>query len=220
MSKKLPKAIRPNVTHQGGPEAQSRVVEPMPETKRPAKPQRGSSIAPEDLLLATPATAAASASVDAADSVDVADSVDAAATKSRARKLVERFSLYSGVAGLLPVPVVDVAAVGGVQLQMLRRISQLYDVPFSKNRGKAIVASLAGTMIPASTGLGVASMAKSVPVAGTAIGAMTAPALSVGATYVIGMAFVEHFARGGTLLDFDPPDHREFIKAPAEQRKT
>jgi len=214
MSKKLPKAIRPNVTHQGGPEAQSRVVEPMPETKRPAKPQRGSSIAPEDLLLATPATAAASASA------DVADSVDAAATKSRARKLVERFSLYSGVAGLLPVPVVDVAAVGGVQLQMLRRISQLYDVPFSKNRGKAIVASLAGTMIPASTGLGVASMAKSVPVAGTAIGAMTAPALSVGATYVIGMAFVEHFARGGTLLDFDPPDHREFIKAPAEQRKT
>src|SRR6478736_820723 len=202
MSKKLPKAIRPNVTHQGGPEAQSRVVEPMPETKRPAKPQRGSSIAPEDLLLATPATAAASASA------DVADSVDAAATKSRARKLVERFSLYSGVAGLLPVPVVDVAAVGGVQLQMLRRISQLYDVPFSKNRGKAIVASLAGTMIPASTGLGVASMAKSVP------------ALSVGATYVIGMAFVEHFARGGTLLDFDPPDHREFIKAPAEQRKT
>jgi len=214
MSKKLPKAIRPNVTHQGGPEAQSRVVEPMPETKRPAKPQRGSSIAPEDLLLATPATAAASASA------DVADSVDAAATKSRARKLVERFSLYSGVAGLLPVPVVDVAAVGGVQLQMLRRISQLYDVPFSKNRGKAIVASLAGTMIPASTGLGVASMAKSVPVAGTAICAMTAPALSVGATYVIGMAFVEHFARGGTLLDFDPPDHREFIKAPAEQRKT
>ena len=214
MSKKLPKAIRPNVTHQGGPEAQSRVVEPMTETKRPAKPQRGSSIAPEDLLLATPATATAT------DSADVADSVDAAATKSRARKLVERFSLYSGVAGLLPVPVVDVAAVGGVQLQMLRRISQLYDVPFSKNRGKAIVASLAGTMIPASTGLGVASMAKSVPVAGTAIGAMTAPALSVGATYVIGMAFVEHFARGGTLLDFDPPDHREFIKAPAEQRKT
>src|SRR6476659_9544526 len=207
MSKKLPKAIRPNVTHQGGPEAQSRVAQPMPETKRPAKPQRGSSIAPEDLLLTT---------ADAA----TADSVDAAATKSRARKLVERFSLYSGVAGLLPVPVVDVAAVGGVQLQMLRRISQLYDVPFSKNRGKAIVASLAGTMIPASTGLGVASMAKSVPVAGTAIGAMTAPALSVGATYVIGMAFVEHFARGGTLLDFDPPDHREFIKAPAEQRKT
>ena len=124
-----------------------------------------------------------------------------------------------GWLGCLPVPVVDIAAVGGVQLQMLRRISQLYDIPFSKNRGKAIVASFAGTMIPASTGLGVASMVKSVPVAGTAIGAITAPALSVGATYVIGMTFVEHFARGGTLLDFEPPDHREFIKAAAEVRK-
>ena len=198
MSKKLPKAIRPNITHRGGPEAQSRVAEPLREAKRPAKPQQASSIAPEDL---------------------VATDIDAAERKGRARKLVERFSLYSGVAGLLPVPVVDIAAVGGVQLQMLRRISQLYDIPFSKNRVKAIVASFAGTMIPASTGLGVASLVKSVPVAGTAIGTMTAPALSVGATYVIGMTFVEHFARGGTLLDFEPPDHREFIKAAAEVRK-
>ena len=50
MSKKLPKAIRPNITHRGGPEAQSRVAEPMPEAKRPAKPQQVSSIAPEDLV--------------------------------------------------------------------------------------------------------------------------------------------------------------------------
>ena len=53
MSKKLPKAIRPNVTHQGGPEAQSRVAEPVS-----AKPRQGSSIAPEDLLLTTPAAPA------------------------------------------------------------------------------------------------------------------------------------------------------------------
>jgi uncharacterized protein (DUF697 family) len=140
--------------------------------------------------------------------------------KARARKLVERFSLWSGVAGLLPVPLVDLAAVGGVQLQMLRRISQIFDIPFSKNRGKAIMASFAGTMIPASTGLGVASMIKAVPVAGTAIGALTTPALSVGATYVIGMAFIEHFASGGTLLDFEPPDYQEFIKTNMASGKT
>jgi len=139
--------------------------------------------------------------------------------RARARNLVERFSLWSGVAGLLPVPIVDLAAVGGLQIQMLRRISQIYDVPFSKNRGKALIAGLAGTMIPASTGLGMASIIKSVPVAGTAIGAITTPALSMGATYVIGMAFIEHFASGGTLLDFDPPDYREFIKAEMAARK-
>jgi uncharacterized protein (DUF697 family) len=140
--------------------------------------------------------------------------------KARALKLVERFSLWSGVAGLLPVPVVDLAAVAALQIQMLRRLSQIYDIPFSKNRGKAIIASFAGTMIPASTGLGMASLIKSVPIAGTAIGAMTTPALSVGATYVIGRAFIEHFTSGGTLLDFEPPDYQEFIKAGMELRKT
>src|SRR5207245_2741818 len=140
--------------------------------------------------------------------------------RARARKLIERFALWSGAAGLLPVPVIDLAAVGGLQIQMLRRISQIYDVPFSKNRGKALIASLAGTMIPASTGIGMASMIKSVPVAGTAIGAITTPALAVAATYVIGLTFTEHFASGGTLLDFEPPDYREFIKAEIELRKT
>jgi hypothetical protein len=39
------------------------------------------------------------------------------------------------------------------------------------------------------------------------------PAFSAGATYLIGKVFIQHFASGGTLLDFNPPDYREFIKA-------
>jgi uncharacterized protein (DUF697 family)/CRP-like cAMP-binding protein len=128
-------------------------------------------------------------------------------------KLVERFSLWSGVAGIIPVPFVDLAAVGGVQIQMLRRISQIYSVPFSTNRGKALIASLAGSMIPASSGMGAASLTKSVPVVGTAVSAIVMPALSAGATYAIGMAFIQHFASGGTLLDFNPREYREFFKA-------
>lgn len=31
-------------------------------------------------------------------------------------KLVERFTLWSGVAGIIPVPFIDLAAVGGVQI--------------------------------------------------------------------------------------------------------
>ena len=199
MSKKktLPKAIRTNVTQGGGAVPYPRVSEPLPEVTKVAITRRDPSIAPKDVTEIAPDE-----------------------RKARARKLVERFSLWSGVAGLLPVPVVDLAVVAGLQFQMLRRLSQIYDVSFSKNRGKAIIASFAGTMIPASTGLGMASLIKSVPVAGTAIGAMTTPALSMGATYVIGRAFIEHFATGGTLFDFDPPDYREFVKANMEFRKT
>jgi hypothetical protein len=43
------------------------------------------------------------------------------------------------------------------------------------------------------------------------------PVLSAGATYAVGKAFIQHFKSGGTLLDFNPPDYREFIKAQKEK---
>jgi uncharacterized protein (DUF697 family) len=154
-----------------------------------------------------------------------ADSVTTEATdESRdeaASKLVDRFSLWSGAAGLIPVPLVDIAAVGGVQLQMLRRLSEIYGVPFTDNRAKSLIASLAGSVLPASaastTAMGVASVLKAIPGVGTVIAASTMPVFSAGATWVIGKVFIQHFASGGTLLDFNPPDYREFIKAQKEK---
>jgi uncharacterized protein (DUF697 family) len=134
-----------------------------------------------------------------------------------ASKLVERFALWSGVAGLIPIPVLDVVAVGGTQLQMLRRLSQIYEVPFSENSGKALIASVVGSMIPATSGIGAMSLLKSVPIVGTAVGAFVMPTLSAGATYAVGKAFIQHFESGGTLLDFNPPDYHEFIKAQKEK---
>jgi uncharacterized protein (DUF697 family) len=143
-----------------------------------------------------------------------------AARLDMATKLVDRFALWGGVGGLIPIPVIDVAAVAGVQLQMLRRLSQIYNVPFSDNSGKAVIAALAGTMIPATSGIGAASMLKSIPVLGTIASGFVMPALAAGATYAIGRAFVQHFESGGTLLDFNPPDYREFIKAQKEKWDT
>ena len=138
-----------------------------------------------------------------------------------ASKLVDRFSLWPGAAGLIPLPIVDIVAVGGVQLEMLRRLSDIYGVPFVENRGKSLIASLAGSLLPASTAtttaMGVTSALKSIPGIGTAISAFTMPVFSAGATYVIGKVFIQHFASGGTLLDFNPPDYREFIKAQKEK---
>jgi len=138
-----------------------------------------------------------------------------------AAKLVDRFSLWSGAAGLIPIPLVDIAAVGGVQLQMLRKLSDIYGVPFTENRGKSIIASMAGSLLPASaattTAMGAASMVKFIPGVGSAVAALTMPVFSAGATYAIGKAFIQHFASGGTLLDFNPPDYREFIKAQKEK---
>ena len=130
-----------------------------------------------------------------------------------ATKLVDRFAIWSGVAGLVPLPVVDVLAVGGLQLQMLRRLSQIYGVDFSENRGKSLIAALAGCMIPATSGMGAASALKAVPILGTLAAGFVMPVLSAGATFAIGKAFIQHFESGGTLLDFNPPDYRDFVKA-------
>jgi uncharacterized protein (DUF697 family) len=133
-----------------------------------------------------------------------------------ATKLVDRFALWAGAAGAIPLPVVDLVAVGGLQVQMLRRLSQIYEVPFSANRGKSLVATLAGSLIPASSAAGAASLLKGVPVLGTIISTIVMAPLSAGATYAIGKAFIQHFESGGTLLNFNPPDYREFLKVHKE----
>lgn len=183
--KKLPKAIRPTAE------------KPATETARA-------------LGTVTPDAGKVSLSRSKAGATATATAADSD-RRSRATKVVERFSFWSGVAGLLPIPFVDLAAVAALQIQMLRLISRVYDVPFSENRGKALIAGIAGTVIPVSTGVGMASVVKGIPIAGTAIGVLATPALAVAATYAIGMVFIQHFASGGTLLDFEPPNYREFI---------
>jgi uncharacterized protein (DUF697 family) len=133
-----------------------------------------------------------------------------------ASKLVDRFALWGGGAGLIPIPLVDMATVAGVQIQMVRRLSQIYDVPFSTNRGKSIIAALLGSMIPESSAAGVASVLKGIPVIGL-LSTLTMPALSAGATYAIGKTFIQHFSSGGTLLDFHAPNYREFFRAQRER---
>ncbi|MGJ5178601.1 YcjF family protein [Bradyrhizobium oligotrophicum] len=141
-----------------------------------------------------------------------------------AERLVRRFSKWSAAAGIIPLPIVDVVAVGGIQLQMLRRLAEIYDVPFSENRGKSLVASLAGSIVPVGAGAaaatGLLSALKAVPPLGMTLAAVTMPAISGAATYAIGKVFIQHFASGGTLLDFNPGDYREFIKKHASGAST
>ena len=141
--------------------------------------------------------------------------------EEQASQVVDRFSLWSGAAGLIPLPIIDIAAVGGVQLQMLRKLSEIYGIPFIDNRGKSLLVSLAGAIIPASTATTTAmtfgSLIKGIPGIGSTIGALTMPVYSAGVTFVIGRVFMKHFASGGTLLDFDPPDYKEFIKTQQEK---
>ncbi|MFH1057445.1 MAG: DUF697 domain-containing protein [Pseudomonadota bacterium] len=106
--------------------------------------------------------------------------------------------------GIIPVPWVDLAGVTLVQLNMLRKISGYYGVPFMKNVVKNLLGSLLGGAFPAALGAPVASATKAIPVIGTAIGVLTAPVIGAATTYAVAKVFVQHFASGGTFLTFDP----------------
>jgi uncharacterized protein (DUF697 family) len=137
----------------------------------------------------------------------------------KAADLVNRYSAWAAAAGVIPVPLVDVAAIAGVQLKMLRELAAIYEVEFSQNVGKSVIAALLGSLVPAGAApvaaMGVASALKFIPIVGTTLASISLPALSAAATYGVGKVFIQHFASGGTLLDFNPQDYREFMRQQA-----
>ncbi len=113
--------------------------------------------------------------------------------------------------GLIPVPLVDFVALTGIQIHMLRRVAELYNLPFSRDRAKNIVASLLGSFTSTAAAPSITiSLTKIIPILGQAFGVITMPVLSGAATYAVGKVFVRHFASGGTFLTFDHKKVQEY----------
>jgi uncharacterized protein (DUF697 family) len=129
-----------------------------------------------------------------------------------ADQLVSRYVAWAAAAGVIPVPALDVVAVGGIQLQMLRKLTEIYGVPFSENMGKSVIASTIASILPVPAAAGLASALKFIPGVGSVAGAMAMPATAAGATYALGKVFILHFVSGGTLLDFDAGKYRDYLK--------
>ena len=54
------------------------------------------------------------------------------------------------------------------------------------------------------------SLMKGVPLIGLTVGALAMPVLAGATTYAVGKVFVQHFASGGTFLNFNPDEVREY----------
>jgi uncharacterized protein (DUF697 family) len=120
-----------------------------------------------------------------------------------------------------PIPLVDAALVSGVQIRMVIRLAKLYGVPFERVRVVSLVSALFGGWTPYTISTGVAgAAARMAPGVGTVIGIATSIGTSTLATEAIGQMFIQHFERGGTLLDFEPGKYRQrFDKTLASGRK-
>jgi uncharacterized protein (DUF697 family) len=107
-------------------------------------------------------------------------------------------------AGIVPIPVFDFIVISGIQLDMLRRLSKLYEIEFLSDKGKSLIGALSGGGISSLVGPMLASTVKFVPVVGTTLGALSMPIIAGATTYAVGKVFIQHFESGGTFLNFDP----------------
>jgi len=140
---------------------------------------------------------------------------------AQAEALIKNKVLWSLGAGLVPLPVIDLAAIAAVQVKLVNELSDLYGVEFSAEKGKKTVAVLTasvGTGVLA-TGV-VASFLKIVPGLGMAAGAVALPVVAGASTYALGRVFVQHYESGGSLIDLDQEKAKAcFLKAYEDGKK-
>ena len=133
---------------------------------------------------------------------------------TRVGEIISSSAKWSAAAGLVPVPVLDLIALGAVQTRMLMDLSAVYGQPFGKEAANSIVSVLLGTLIPgAAAGAVMGSFVKTVPGAGTLAGMASMAAFSAAATYAVGKVFTRHLAQGGTPTDFSPESIKDELKA-------
>jgi uncharacterized protein (DUF697 family) len=99
------------------------------------------------------------------------------------------------------VPIANVASITAVIVRMVKLLSDLYGIPFERDRARAIVVGLMGGAMP--TGLGAATTSTLfyiVPGSGL-VGLAVSSIAAVACTRSIGRIFVEHFESGSTLHD-------------------
>ena len=125
----------------------------------------------------------------------------AARRRSAARKIVERHRTYAAVGGLFPLPVVNIAGVTAINMRMVKQLSDLYGVPFERDRTRSMIIGLMAGAVP--TGLGAATASTLVfVVPGSALFGLAVSAISAGAlTRGIGLVFLEHFENESMSFD-------------------
>ncbi len=135
--------------------------------------------------------------------------------KEKCNKIIKNHVLWSFGAGLMPLPLFDIAAVTAIQLDMLKQLSDLYEINYSKSSGKAFVTALTGSTF-ARIG---SSLVKSIPGIGTVIGGISMSALSGASTYAIGQVAINHFEAKGNFLNIDFDWAKGIYKEKFEQGK-
>ena len=117
----------------------------------------------------------------------------AARRRALARRIVDRHKNYAAMGGLVPLPAANIASVTAVNLRMVKQLSELYGVPFQRDRTRSLIIALIAGAVPTGAGLAASSILMWI-VPGGLVWGLGAAALTAGAlTRGIGLVFVDSF---------------------------
>lgn len=147
---------------------------------------------------------------------------DAAAGDARidkAQAIVRRNVMWALGIGIVPLPIVDFLGITGVQIKLLKELSDLYGVKYTESAIKKVTLSLFAGLGSAGLGIAASSALKFLPIVGTSLGLLSLPVVAGAVTMATGRVFIAHFESGGTILNFDAKAMRAHFRAEFERAK-
>ena len=213
--KKLPKAIMRANDRFGAASIAGGATEPT--DKRPADSTRphgesaphGAS-ATDNVVQLMPVTETSSTRRDAGSTLraQAPTQIDPDRRRARALAIVNRHAAYSAAGGIIPLPLINLAAVTSVLVRMVKMLSDHYRVPFERDRARAIVVGLIGGVMPTGAAAVATSALFYITPPSVFMGLAVSCATAVTFTRGVGRIFVEHFETGATLNDFPAGERR------------
>ncbi|HND31369.1 MAG TPA: DUF697 domain-containing protein, partial [Myxococcota bacterium] len=117
--------------------------------------------------------------------------------------LLLRHGIMAAGAGLIGIPVVDLAAITVINLRLLRELAILYGVPYQAEPARqafvGLISGLGGQLLIAGPVYGLLRM---VPVVGWVLGGVSVAGVAGGLTYATGRVLSLHFKKGGNFQNF------------------
>lgn len=129
--------------------------------------------------------------------------------QAKAEQIITKYVLIAVGCGFIPLPLIDAAAIAGLEIMMIGDLAEVYNFSFpTKLATIKAFASIIGSIGPIYLVTHSKSVIKSLPLIGYLTGSMLYSATNGFAVFAVGKVFQYHFESNGTLLSRD----NQFIK--------
>lgn len=129
-----------------------------------------------------------------------------------AQSIINRHSAIGAGVGLIPLPAGDAFAISATALNLVKRLSDLYEVPFTRQAALNVIISLLSGVAPLALYGTAVSMLKVLPGIGTFAGVAVMPLLGGASVYAVGQVMLRHYESGGDLLNVDAAQAKKYFR--------